>query len=60
MQVADVWDLSPSNSAVRQLHESGMDPWVIDFGDPGEEPGGNQRTFSDHVVAVAEAVALFR
>ncbi|HET7735909.1 MAG TPA: alpha/beta fold hydrolase [Nocardioidaceae bacterium] len=56
MQIADVWDLSPSNSAVRMLHERGMDPWVIDFGDPGEEPGGSQRTFSDHVMAVSDAL----
>ncbi|MFN3601532.1 MAG: acyl-CoA synthetase, partial [Dietzia sp.] len=55
---ADIWDVSPSTSAVAALHEAGMDPWVIDFGSPDREDGGLERTLTDHVVAVSEAVDL--
>ncbi|MVZ89020.1 AMP-binding protein [Microbacter sp. ANSKLAB05] len=55
---AEVWDVSPSTSAVAALHEAGMDPWVIDFGAPDLETGGLERTLTDHVVAVSEAVDL--
>ena len=55
---ADVWDVSPSTSAVAALHEAGMDPWVIDFGAPDLEAGGLERTLTDHVVAVSEVVDL--
>jgi putative long chain acyl-CoA synthase len=60
MQVAEVWDISPDTSAVALLHEHGVDPWVIDFGDPAREPGGEQRDFADHVLAVADAVGRVR
>ncbi|HEY5856320.1 MAG TPA: AMP-binding protein [Aldersonia sp.] len=60
MQVADVWDISPDTSAVAMLREQGLDPWVVDFGDPETEPGGSQRNFSDHVRAVADAVTRVR
>ncbi|MET3861430.1 putative long chain acyl-CoA synthase [Dietzia sp. 2505] len=55
---ADIWDVSPSTSAVAALHEAGMDPWVIDFGSPDIEDGGLERTLTDHVVAVSEVVDL--
>ena len=55
-QVADVWDISPATSAVRMLHEQGLDPWVVDFGDPHDQPGGRERTFTDHVLAVVDTV----
>lgn len=55
---ADVWDVSPSTSAVAALHAAGMDPWVIDFGSPDLEDGGLERTLTDHVVAVSDAVDL--
>ncbi|AVZ39859.1 MULTISPECIES: AMP-binding protein [unclassified Dietzia] len=55
---ADVWDVSPSTSAVAALHEAGMDPWVIDFGAPDIEAGGLERTLTDHVIAVSDAVDL--
>lgn len=55
---AEVWDVSPSTSAVAALHEAGMDPWVIDFGAPDLETGGLERTLTDHVVAVSDAVDL--
>ena len=59
-QVAVVWDISPQTSAVAMLREQGLDPWVVDFGDPAVEPGGNERTFGDHVLAVADAVQRVR
>jgi putative long chain acyl-CoA synthase len=42
------------------LHAQGLDQWVIDFGDPAAEPGGNDRTFSDHVLALVSAVRRVR
>ncbi|WP_019873276.1 alpha/beta fold hydrolase [Sporichthya polymorpha] len=60
MMSADVYDVSPSTSAVRFLHESGLDPWVVDFGAPEREEGGLKRTVVDHVLAVHEAVDLVR
>lgn len=56
MLTADVWDISPSASAVTTLHEAGIDPWVVDFGDPSREPGGLNRTLTDHLLAVSDAV----
>ncbi|MDN5722038.1 MAG: AMP-binding protein [Corynebacterium sp.] len=55
---AEVWDVSPSTSAVAALHQAGMDPWVIDFGAPDLEAGGLERTLTDHVIAVSEVVDL--
>jgi putative long chain acyl-CoA synthase len=60
MQVAEVWDISPDTSAVAMLHAQGVDPWVIDFGDPDQEPDGDKRDFADHVLAVSEAVEHVR
>jgi putative long chain acyl-CoA synthase len=57
MLSADVWDVSPSTSAVARLKDSGLDPWVVDFGDPAAEPGGKQRNVTDHVLAVSDAIA---
>lgn len=56
MLTADVWDVSPNSSAVATLHDEGLDVWVVDFGDPGHEPGGLERTLTDHVLAVSLAV----
>ncbi len=56
MLSAEVWDVSPSASAVRDLHTLGIDPWVIDFGAPEQEEGGLERTLADHVLAVGDAV----
>ncbi len=57
MLTSEVWDVSPRTSAVANLHERGVDPWVVDFGHPDQEPGGLQRTLTDHVLAVSDAVA---
>jgi putative long chain acyl-CoA synthase len=56
MLAADVYDVSPDTSAVTVLHEGGVDPWVVDFGSPEHEEGGLNRTLSDHVLAVSDAV----
>ncbi|HVU93543.1 MAG TPA: alpha/beta fold hydrolase, partial [Jatrophihabitans sp.] len=56
MMTAEVWDVSPSTSAVAALHDAGADPWVVDFGHPDREPGGLERTLTDHVLAVSDAV----
>lgn len=56
MMTSEVWDVSPASSAVVSLHEAGTDVWVVDFGDPGRAPGGQERTLTDHVVAVSAAV----
>ena len=60
MLAAEVYDVSPASSAVALLRENGVDPWVIDFGAPEREEGGLERTLSDHVVAIAEAVDVIR
>jgi putative long chain acyl-CoA synthase len=56
MMTAEVWDVSPQTSAVAALQAQGADPWVIDFGDPGSEPGGLRRTLTDYVLSVSDAV----
>ncbi len=60
MMSAEVWDVSPDTSAVAALRESGADPWVVDFGSPEVEEGGLERTLTDHVVAVSQAVDAVR
>ncbi|UTI63543.1 AMP-binding protein [Paraconexibacter antarcticus] len=60
MLAAEVWDVSPHASAVRELHGHGVDAWVVDFGSPSEIEGGLERNLADHVVAVSEAVDLVR
>lgn len=56
MLAAEVYDVSPTSSAVTILREHGVDPWVVDFGAPEREVGGLERTLTDHVVAVSDAV----
>jgi len=60
MLAAEIYDVSPTSSAVSVLHEHGVDPWVIDFGAPEHERGGLERTLADHVLAVSEAVDQVR
>jgi putative long chain acyl-CoA synthase len=60
MLAADVYDVTPSSSAVSVLREHGADPWVVDFGAPEHEEGGLERTLTDHVVAVSDAVDRVR
>jgi putative long chain acyl-CoA synthase len=56
MLTAEVWDVSPSASAVTELHKQGLDVWVVDFGHPDRDPGGLERDLADHVLAVSDAV----
>ncbi|MGH2907725.1 MAG: acyl-CoA synthetase, partial [Solirubrobacteraceae bacterium] len=60
MLAADIYDVSPAASAVVMLRERGIDPWVIDFGSPEEQPGGLERTLADHVLAISDAVDRIR
>lgn len=60
MLAAEVWDVSPHASAVRELHAAGIDAWVVDFGSPGEIEGALERTLADHVIAVSDAVDQVR
>ena len=60
MLAAEVYDVSPATSAVAVLSTLGVDPWVVDFGSPEHEPGGLERTLTDHVLAVSDAVDRVR
>jgi putative long chain acyl-CoA synthase len=60
MLAAEVYDVSPATSAVTILREHGVDPWVVDFGAPEREEGGLERTLTDHVLAVSDAVDRVR
>lgn len=60
MLAAEVWDVSPHASAVRELHREGIDAWVVDFGSPSEIEGALERTLADHVIAVSDAVDQVR
>lgn len=41
MLAAEVYDVSPSTSAVTVLKRNGVDPWVVDFGAPEREEGAS-------------------
>lgn len=56
MITAEVYDIAPGGSAVEKLLDEGMDPWVVDFGAPERQEGALERTLTDHVLAVSEAV----
>ncbi|MGH9136355.1 MAG: AMP-binding protein [Acidimicrobiales bacterium] len=60
MLAAEVFDVSPATSAVGILEANGADPWVVDFGAPEREEGGLERTLTDHVVALSDAVDRVR
>ncbi len=60
MLSADVYDVSPSTSAVTMLRAHGIDPWVVDFGAPELQPGGLERDLADHVLAISDAVDRVR
>ena len=56
MMSANMWDVTREDGAVGILHAAGIDPWVIDFGEPDKVEGGMRRTLADHVVGLSEAI----
>ena len=56
MMSTELWDVTSESSVVSILFRAGIDPWVVDFGSPEEEEGGLDRTLTDHVMAVSEAI----
>lgn len=56
MMSANMWDVTRQEGAVGILHAAGLDPWVIDFGEPDKVEGGMRRNLADHVVALSQAV----
>lgn len=56
MMSANMFDVTRDDGAVGILHAAGLDPWVIDFGEPDKIEGGMRRTLADHVVALSEAI----
>ncbi len=56
MLSTEVYDVAPATSAVAELAARGLDPFVVDFGAPEREEGGLDRTLTDHVLAVSDAI----
>ena len=56
MMSANMWDVTREDGAVGILHHAGLDPWVIDFGEPDKVEGGMRRTLADHLVALNDAI----
>ena len=56
MMSADMWDVTRQDGAVGILHAAGLDTWVIDYGSPDEVEGGMDRTLTDHIVALSQAI----
>jgi putative long chain acyl-CoA synthase len=60
MLSADVYDVSTATSAVSMLRRGGIDPWVVDFGRPEEQPRRYERTLTELVLAISDAVDRVR
>ena len=60
MMSANMWDVTREDGAVGILHAAGVDPWVIDYGSPDEVEGGMERTLTDHIVALSQAIDTVR
>jgi putative long chain acyl-CoA synthase len=56
MMSAGVYDVTRDQGAVGILHEMGLDPWVVDFGEPDAQDGGWGRNLADHIIALSEVV----
>jgi putative long chain acyl-CoA synthase len=56
MMSANMWDVTKEDGAVGILHAAGLDTWVIDFFSPDEIEGGMERTLTDHIVALSDAI----
>ena len=60
MMSANMFDVTRDDGAVGILHFAGLDPWVIDFGEPDKVEGGMLRTLADHIVALNNAIDTVR
>ena len=60
MMSANMWDVTKDEGAVGILHAAGLDTWVIDYGSPDEVEGGMERTLTDHIVALSQAIDTVR
>ena len=60
MMSANMWDVTKDEGAVGILHDAGLDNWVIDYGSPDEVEGGMERTLTDHIVALSNAIDTVR
>ena len=60
MMSANMWDVTKDEGAVGILHDAGVDPWVIDYGSPDQVEGGMERTLTDHIVALSQAIDTVR
>ncbi len=56
MMSANMWDVTRDDGAVGILHAAGLDTWVIDYGSPDKVEGGMERTLTDHIVALSQAI----
>lgn len=56
MMSANMFDVTREDGAAGILHFAGLDPWVIDFGEPDKIEGGMRRTLADHIVALNQAI----
>ncbi|CAN5599857.1 acyl-CoA synthetase [soil metagenome] len=56
MMSANMFDVTRDDGAAGILHFAGLDPWVIDFGEPDKVEGGMRRTLADHIVALNSAI----
>ena len=56
MMSANMWDVTRDEGAVGILHAAGLDTWVIDYGSPDKVEGGMERTLTDHIVALSQAI----
>jgi len=60
MVTSEVYDISSDTSAVMALGARGVQPFVVDFGSPEDEPSGMRRTLDDHVKAVVRSIERVR
>ncbi|MGZ5967321.1 MAG: alpha/beta fold hydrolase, partial [Polyangiales bacterium] len=60
MVTSEIYDISSEASAVTALGERGVQPFVVDFGAPEDEPSGMRRTLDDHIRAVVRSIERVR
>ncbi|MGZ3449420.1 MAG: alpha/beta fold hydrolase [Polyangiales bacterium] len=60
MVTSEIYDISSEASAVTALGARGVQPFVVDFGAPEDEPSGMRRTLDDHIRAVVRSIERVR